>query len=114
MIFLNVISLKKNSNLTDQSEKCYQLIHPHLLSLGFLENSRSSRSEVLYRCSKIFKNTFFIENLRNPDYCHQCLKDHREISLLMLSEFKRINYLLLPLKSSENLRFSDDFRGNRS
>ena len=34
--------------------------------------------------------------------------------LLILGEFKRINWLLLPFKSIENLRFSDDFRGNRS
>ena len=36
------------------------------------------------------------------------------ILLLTLSEFKRINYLLFSLKSSENLWFSDDFRENRS
>ena len=33
--------------------------------------------------------------------------------LLILREFKWISYLLLPLKSSENHRFSNDFRGNR-
>ena len=33
------------------------------------------------------------------------------ISRLILSEFKQINLLLIPLKSSQNL---DDFRGNRS
>ena len=37
-----------------------------------------------------------------------------QILVLMLCEFKRINYLLFPLKSSENHRFSDDFRGNRN
>ena len=34
-----------------------------------------------------------------------------QILLLILTKFKRINWLLFPLKSSENLRFSDDFRG---
>ena len=42
------------------------------------------------------------------------IKDRLQISLLILSEFKRINWLLFPLKSSENLWFSDDFRENRS
>ena len=32
---------------------------------------------------------------------------------LTLNEFKRINRLLLHLKSSENQRFFDDFRGNK-
>ena len=38
------------------------------------------------------------------------LRDCLPISLLMLSEFKRINYLLFPppLKSPENCRFSTD------
>ena len=40
--------------------------------------------------------------------------DRLQISLLILKEFKRIYELLLPLKSSEKLCFSDDFWGNRS
>ena len=39
---------------------------------------------------------------------------HLQILLLILKEFKLINYLLLPLKLSESLYFSDDFRGKRS
>ena len=42
------------------------------------------------------------------------LKDRLRIVLLILSEFKLITQLLFPLKSSENLWLSDDFRGNRS
>ena len=42
------------------------------------------------------------------------LRDHLQILRLMLNEFKQINLLMFPLKSSENLRFSDDLRGNRS
>ena len=34
-----------------------------------------------------------------------------QIFPLIIREFKQINYLLFTLKSSENLRFSDDFRG---
>ena len=41
-------------------------------------------------------------------------RDNLQISLLILREYQRIDYLLPPVKSSENLGFSDDFRGNRS
>ena len=37
-----------------------------------------------------------------------------QILPLILNEFKRLNSLLFPLKSSENLQFSNNFRGNRS
>ena len=40
-------------------------------------------------------------------------RDRLHILLLILSEFKRIIYLLFPLKSSVNKRFSDDFRVDR-
>ena len=40
------------------------------------------------------------------------LRDRLQIWLHILSKFKRINIQLFPLKSSENLWFSDDFRGN--
>ena len=40
--------------------------------------------------------------------------DRLQISLLILSEYNRINELIVPLKSSENLWFSNDFRENRS
>ena len=39
--------------------------------------------------------------------------DRRQI-LLILSKFKRINYLLLPLNSLENLSFFDNCRRNKS
>ena len=42
------------------------------------------------------------------------VRDCLQISLLILSELKRINYLLFPLKSSENHRFFDDFSENRN
>ena len=42
------------------------------------------------------------------------MEDRLQISLLILREFKHINLLLLPLKSTENWRFSDDFKRNRS
>ena len=42
------------------------------------------------------------------------LRDRLQILPLMLSEFKGTDLLLFSLKSSENLRFSGDFRMNRS
>ena len=41
-------------------------------------------------------------------------RDRLQIPFLILGGFKRLNQLLFPLKSSENQRFSDDVRGNRS
>ena len=41
-------------------------------------------------------------------------RDCFPVLFLILIEFKRINLLLFPLKSSESTWFSDDFRGNRS
>ena len=42
------------------------------------------------------------------------LNERLQISLPVLSEFKKIYELLFPLKSSENRSFSGDFRGNKS
>ena len=42
------------------------------------------------------------------------VRDRLQGLLLILSKFKQTNYLLFPLKSSENHTFSDDFRENRS
>ena len=41
-------------------------------------------------------------------------RDHWQISILLFHEYKGKSQLLFPLKSSENLWFSDDFRGYRS
>ena len=41
-------------------------------------------------------------------------RDRCHILFLILSEFKRSNYLLFHLKSWENQKFSGDFRGNNS
>ena len=42
------------------------------------------------------------------------IRDRRQILRQILSQSKRIDQLLFPLKSSESPWFSDDFRGNRS
>ena len=41
------------------------------------------------------------------------LRNRLQILLLILSKFKQINWLLFPLKPSENLCLSDIFSGNR-
>ena len=53
-------------------------------------------------------------SLRTNESCNMSYyRDRLQISLLILSEFKRVNQILLPVKSSENRRFSDHFMGNR-
>ena len=47
--------------------------------------------------------------MNNLGSCFFILRS-RQISLLILSKFKRVNQLLLPRKSSENRRFYDSFR----
>ena len=46
--------------------------------------------------------------------CSIYLRNRREISLLILSEFKQKIIFYSPLKSTKNVWFSDDFRGNES
>ena len=41
------------------------------------------------------------------------VKNRLQIPLLTLSEFKQISSVPFPLKSSENHKFSDDFKGKR-
>ena len=45
---------------------------------------------------------------------HIVIRDRLQISLLVLTEFKWLNWLLFPLKSSENLGFLMIFMANRS
>ena len=61
-----------------------------------------------------FWKTIVKENLLGMFLYAHIMRDHLQFSLLLLTEFKGINLLLFPLKSSENLLFFDDFRGNRS
>ena len=42
------------------------------------------------------------------------VRDHRQIPLLILNEFRQISKFLFPMKLSENPWFSADFRGNKS
>ena len=57
-----------------------------------------------------YKKIFFI----NSFFIFNNIRDHLQILLLILSKFNRINQLLFPLKSSENSRLFDAFRGNTS
>ena len=54
-----------------------------------------------------------LKGLRLTNYYDQShvFRDRRQVWLAMLSQFKLINYLLFPLKSSQNHTFCDDFRG---
>ena len=58
------------------------------------------------------KSSFFAN--KTPDSNNWSVRDRLQLSLLIFSQFKRINKLLFPLKSSDNLWFSYDFRGDRS
>ena len=60
------------------------------------------------RCFFPWIRSIFSEKL----FCYS--KGIVSIAFLKISEFRQHNWLLFPLKSSENLRFSDDFRENRS
>ena len=45
---------------------------------------------------------------------NEWFRDRLQILFLILDEFKRINEVSIPLKSSKNQGFSDDFRKNRN
>ena len=53
-------------------------------------------------------------NFGDISLAHCVYGDCSQISLLVWSKFKQIDSLPFPITSSENLRLSDDFRGNRS
>ena len=50
-------------------------------------------------------NTFLLDH----GFVIHSFRDRCKVSLLILSTLKEINYFLFPLKSSENLWFSNDF-----
>ena len=78
----------------------------------YFEKTNISYSQIRTRtfCSRILENIRIYKNNEKVEY--KILRDGRKISLLILSEFRQINQLLFPLKSSENHSFSVDFRGN--
>ena len=55
----------------------------------------------------LFVDTRHYRVKKNFDY-NNSFSDRLQICVLILSEFKRINLLLFPLKSSENLRFQGE------
>ena len=63
-----------------------------------------------------YDNTVFKERWMNnlSPRVFRKIRDRHQILRQILSQSKRIDQLLFPLKSSENHGFSDDFRGNRS
>ena len=57
-------------------------------------------------------NTYIVLILQNQ-LAHGVM-NRLQTGLLILSKYKRINQLLYLVKLSENQKFSDDFKGNRS
>ena len=70
----------------------------------------------IWRCwlSLMKTSTVKLMVIQINSYIWHTFRDRHQIQLLISSKFKWINWLLFPLKSSENPRFSDDFKGNRS
>ena len=64
----------------------------------------------------LMQNFIFVQKSKNHTHTWTLIKYIYllDILLLILSKFRRINQILFPMKSSENLWFSDEFRGNRS
>ena len=83
------------------SQKLFTIIFCYLLSsIKMLENSRKTLQRIFW---------IILQGIQAFRFMH-----HLQILLLILKEFKWINYLLFPLKSSKSLCFSDDFRRKRS
>ena len=69
--------------------------------LAFETNNGTSASVIFLRSFRSAPNSL---NKRLGSWSLHKLSNRRQISVLILSKFKRINQLLFPLKSSENLR----------
>ena len=87
-----------------------------LQNLCFLQNSSFLKCAWHSWVVKHYRDTVeYIRHLKvNRFTVLKFLAKSGKTLVLIWSEFKRINSLLFPLKLSENSRFSNDFRGNRS
>ena len=75
---------------------------------------RGLRHETIKAFIKPFETLQSVKVSLRPGPRQEGWRDHLQISLLILRKFKQINRLIFPLESSENQRFANNFRRNRS
>ena len=132
-IWANILILYHILLLSEWDEMCDELVNwlPYCtlghsiktIHIGIWKFKEFQRKYRKFFCSYISMHTsllkmistigwFFHNFSRELCYAHLLqIRDSRQISLLILSEFRQIISFLFTLKSSENLRLSDDFRG---
>ena len=132
-IWANILILYHILLLSEWDEMCDELVNwlPYCtlghsiktIHIGIWKFKEFQRKYRKFFCSYISMHTSLLKMIstigwvfhnfsRELCYAHLLqIRDSRQISLLILSEFRQIISFLFALKSSENLRLSDDFRG---
>ena len=132
-IWANILILYHILLLSEWDEMCDKLVNwlPYCtlghsiktIHIGIWKFKEFQRKYRKFFCSYISMHTSLLKMIstigwvfhnfsRELCYAHLLqIRDSRQISLLILSEFRQIISFLFTLKSSENLRLSDDFRG---
>ena len=132
-IWANILILYHILLLSEWDEMCDELVNwlPYCtlghsiktIHIGIWKFKEFQRKYRKFFCSYISMHTSLLKMIstigwvfhnfsRELCYAHLLqIRDSRQISLLILSEFRQIISFLFTLKSSENLRLSDDFRG---
>ena len=132
-IWANILILYHILLLSEWDEMCDELVNwlPYCtvghsiktIHIGIWKFKEFQRKYRKLFCSYISMHTSLLKMIstigwvfhnfsRELCYAHLLqIRDSRQISLLILSEFRQIISFLFTLKSSENLRLSDDFRG---
>ena len=132
-IWANILILYHILLLSEWDEMCDELVNwlPYCtlghsiktIHIGIWKFKEFQRKYRKFFCSYISMHTSLLKMIstigwvfhnfsRELCYTHLLqIRDSRQISLLILSEFRQIISFLFTLKSSENLRLSDDFRG---
>ena len=104
---------KKNFKFSEFSLLMKLLVRVALLLLvlsGPVAFKKGSNGVVFQRIKELLQSKILVKQL-NLIRLTIVFRNRLKISLLMLSEFKRINYFLFPWKWSEDRIFSNDFRG---
>ena len=132
-IWANILILYHILLLSEWDEMCDELVNwlPYCtlghsiktIHIGIWKFKEFQRKYRKFFCSYISMHTSLLKMIstigwvfhnfsRELCYTHLLqIRDSRQISLLILIEFRQIISFLFTLKSSENLRLSDDFRG---